>query len=333
MKSTLKYLLFLYIAISIFATCVKIHSYFFTPKVKNWNMNKLAEIKADKDSFSFAVFGDNKNSSIFFDNLISAISKDNVNFAIDNGDLVYNSSIYNYSFFLKQLKLSHKPILTVVGNHDVKKFGPDNYKKLFGKLYYSFSILNSYFIFLDTSNEKILDAKQLVWLKNELKISQNYQYKFVFMHVPLFDPRAGVRKTGHSLKNYKFAQELNNIFDKNNVTMIFASHIHGYFKGFWNRTPYIISGGAGARLVHSKEEHKFYHYIKVFVSSKNITYKVIKINQPKFSFISRQTNEAFINCYVFCANFYWYIMLLFLVSLTLFNKDKIINIVTKTSKK
>ena len=38
-----------------------------------------------------------------------------------------------------------------------------------------------------------------------------------------------------------FEKKLNKLFDKYHVTTLFVSHIHGYFKGTWSQTPYIIT--------------------------------------------------------------------------------------------
>ncbi len=97
------------------------------------------------------------------------------------------------------------------------------------------------------------------------------------MHTPLYDPRKGDYKIGHSLQNSNFAKELNDIFDANNITMLFVSHIHGYYKGIWGKTPYFITGGGGVRLAGSNPEHFFYHYIKVQVSDTGVQFDVIKL--------------------------------------------------------
>ncbi|WP_129409999.1 metallophosphoesterase family protein [Marinitoga lauensis] len=75
-------------------------------------------------------------------------------------------------------------MLPVVGNHDVADDGVSRYLKIFGPLYYSFHLKNSYFIMIDNSNEKEIDPWQMNWLKNELEKSRKYKHTFVFMHVP-----------------------------------------------------------------------------------------------------------------------------------------------------
>ncbi len=119
------------------------------------------------------------------------------------------------------------------------------------------------------------------------------------MHVPLFDPRKGEYQKGHSLKNLKFAKKLNNLFDENNITMLFCSHIHSYYKGVWGKTPYIITGGGGAELADSNPNHSFYHYIKVNIKDDNIGYDVVKLKSPDFELLDRLIHDAWIYIYAF----------------------------------
>ena len=80
------------------------------------------------------------------------------------------------------------PLYTVLGNHDVKGDGEAMYTRLIRKdSYYSFVQKGYRFIGLDSSSGS-LDAAQVDWLRRELATSEP---KFVFMHIPLFDPRAG----------------------------------------------------------------------------------------------------------------------------------------------
>jgi len=296
-----KFLVGLAVILIIPAVSIKIHSIFFFPRINNWNYYQLQKIDKTKDKFSFAVFGDNKNSVKIFENLIKRVNKEDILFAIDVGDLVYDGGKEKFRFFVNQIKRFNRPLLTAIGNHELRENGRANYYNLFGRFYYSFSIGNSYFIILDDANEKNLDPWQMDWLIDELKRSQDYKYRFVFMHVPLYDPRIGKYKVGHSLKDLPFAKSLNDIFDKYNVTMLFTSHIHGYYRGIWGKTPYIITGGAGAKLAGPDPQHNFYHYIKTDVSDNGIKYKLVKIKGPDFEFIDRLVYDAWIYIYAFFA--------------------------------
>jgi 3',5'-cyclic AMP phosphodiesterase CpdA len=256
-----------------------------------WNFTQLKKIDKTKKEFSFIVFSDSRDApELVMKNLIAKVNREDAIFAICVGDLVTNGTEEEFTFFIKRIKRINMPLLTVLGNHDIGKNGKAVYYKLFGHLYYSFRIGNSYFIVLDNANEKNIDPRQMAWLKNELKKSQKYRYRFVFMHVPLYDPRVG-NIVGHSLEDFNFAKKLNAIFDKYNVTMLFTSHIHAYLKGIWRKTPYIITGGGGAILHGVNPNRYFYHYIKVKVSDNGIQYEVEKLpgyNYKVRSFLERR---------------------------------------------
>ncbi len=246
----------------------------------------LRSIK-DGDEFTFVVLGDNKNSISTFGKIIKKINDDpQVGFVINTGDMVFDGSPIKYEFLLKQLRRLRKPILTTLGNHDVADHGLETYTRIFGPMYYSFHVGPAYFIVLNNSNERDIDPYQMEWLKKELKSAQKYEYRFVFFHVPIFDPRVE-KQPGHSMKDLKNAKELLEILKNGKVTMIFCGHIHGYFRGDWNGVPYIITGGAGAELVGLDPTHYFYHYIKVHISKNSVNYELVKVKSPDFNIVDR----------------------------------------------
>ncbi|GBD92604.1 cyclic 3',5'-adenosine monophosphate phosphodiesterase [bacterium BMS3Abin05] len=300
-----------------FAIGMKVYLILTFPKIMDWNYYQLKKIDPAKDEFTFVVFGDNKNSTKTFDNLIKKVNKEDPLFAIDVGDLVFDGQKDRYRLFLKQIKNSTNPLLTVIGNHEIMDNGRGNYYDIFGRFYYAFSAGESYFIILDDANEKNLDPWQFAWLKKNLQIGQNYKHRFVFMHVPLYDPRTAEGRTGHSLKNLRFAKRLNDLFDRSRVTMLFTSHIHAYFRGIWGKTPYIITGGAGAELAGDNPNHYFYHYLTVQVSDHGVSYKVIKLNSPDFNMFDRISHDVWMYIYAFFAiHIYGVVLFLSLIYLT-----------------
>ncbi len=296
-----KYVMVFFVFLLLFAVGIKVHAVLSTPKISDWNFHQLQKIDKNKTSFSFVVFGDNKNSITTFNHLISRLNKEDILFAIDDGDLVFDGENEKFEFFLNQIHNLNKPLLTVFGNHEARENGRAVYYNLFGPFYYSFVVGDSYFIVLDDANEKNLDDAQFAWLKNELKTSQNYKYRFVFMHVPIYDPRNGSEITYYGLKDKDFAKKLNDLFDENNITMLFVSHIHGYFRGVWGKTPYTVTGGAGAELMGTNPKHYFYHYIKVDVTQSGVKYNVIKLKNPDFELLDRWAHDVWIYIYAFFA--------------------------------
>jgi Calcineurin-like phosphoesterase len=239
----------------------------------HWNSDELTKVDLSSHDFTFAVFGDNRGSTKVFPALISRVNSEGVLFALDNGDLVDSGTVANYRLFLGQIAASTKPFLTAIGNHEDEP----GYNALFGPSYYDFTIGDSLFIMLDDSNERDIDGAQLEWLKSKLAAGQSQKYRFVIMHVPLYDPRLSGERAEHSLSDLDFVHRLNALFDQNHVTLLITSHIHGYFEGVWGATPYILTAGAGAPLYGTDPAHFFYHYVLVHVSDQGVTHQVVKI--------------------------------------------------------
>ncbi len=237
--------------------------------------------------FSFAVMGDNRDGDPVLKKIIRTINEDeNISFAINNGDLVPDGYDKEFRKYLQIIESSKQPILSIIGNHEIPWYdGEHNYKNFFGKSYFDFHYGNSYFIVLDSS-DKSIDAQQKKWLIEALKRSQAYTHRFVVTHVPLYDPREGTYQKGHSFHSLKEAAELNALFDRYKVTMLFASHIHFYYRGKWHRTTFIITGGAGAPLKHF-EGHGFYNFVKVTVDGAKVRYRVVRIKAKSPGFFQR----------------------------------------------
>ncbi|HFU77644.1 MAG TPA: hypothetical protein ENK68_03980 [Epsilonproteobacteria bacterium] len=236
---------------------------------------KIENIEETHQSFSFAVYGDNRGRDDILATIIKTVDSDrDILFSISNGDVVTTSFKYQFQNYLSLLQQSKKPILTVLGNHGIGLLENDiNFKTIFGHSYFSFVLKNSYFIILDDADDETMASKQFLWLQKELRKAQTYDNRFIIMHIPLYDPRAGAYAQGHSLEDMKQVKQLNDLFDRYKVTMLFTSHIHSYYRGVWHKTPYIISGGAGAPLIKGG----FFHYIKVTVTGTEVEYKIIKI--------------------------------------------------------
>jgi 3',5'-cyclic AMP phosphodiesterase CpdA len=232
-------------------------------RISGWNSENLSQIKVvQPEDFTFAVFGDNKGNYSFFEPLLHDIARDKqIAFAVDMGDLVSDGKRRQFRRFLNQVQEDLKiPFMTAVGNHDLNGGGSDNYREIFGSTYYAFQVGQSYFIVLDATTEAGFDQTELKWLEEELKKAQASKVRFVFMHVPPFDPRGnGFHKCLNDGK------ELLDLFKHYHLTHLFASHIHGYFSGVWQGVPYTITGGAGGKLQGDDPNHFFHHYVTVHV--------------------------------------------------------------------
>ena len=237
---------------------------------------------------------------------------------MNTGDMVFDGNPIKYDFFLKQLRLFKNPMIPVPGNHDEADGGIERFISIFGPRYYSFSQGNALFIVLDDSNEENIDPWQLRWFKGELENSKNFKHTFVFMHVPVYDPRKKMEEQpGHSLKDPGSAREVLDLMKQYSIDMVFAGHIHGYFKGNWEGVPYTITGGGGAEMLYSDPEHYFYHYLQVNIDGDKVSYNTIKIHSPDFNFIDRIAAFIWIYLYSFIVINYWILLLLVALSVLL----------------
>ena len=277
----LKSILIIAAMVIILASTVYLYSGFLigNNSPQNWNQKQIELFNHSMNNFSFTFSGDERDDNGNFSKMITNINSNypNISFNINGGDLKSNpSELQNFrNEYLNPGKNAHfnKPILFVIGNHEIINDPKESYfKNIFGSpTYYNFTENNSYFIVVDNANGQQLNNTQLSWLKNQLNISQNYKYRFVFMHIPLFSPRG--EESGMKINGTGGANDLNTLFDAENVTMIFTSHVHNYYTGVWGKTPYIISGGAGAPPENGHPPN--HHYIVVNVSNKNVTYTYV----------------------------------------------------------
>ena len=270
------------LSITLIITIILVKNIYFnnsSNELFNYNKIQLSKLPKNVNNFSFAVMWDNRDGDYVLRKIIKDTNSDkNIIFDINWWDLVPDGYKKEFWKYLNLIKTSKKPFLSVIWNHELPWYDWEtNYKQMFWKTYFSFTIWDNYFIVLDDSNEKDLDKQQFSWLKSELEKAKNYKNKFIFMHVPLYDPRKWNLKEWHSLSDLKQAKQLNDLFDENKITMVFASHIHFYYKWKWQKTPFIISGWAWAPLKKYKK-HWFYNYVKVTINNDKVRYQVIKVN-------------------------------------------------------
>ena len=255
---------------------------FEMPKVMDLNYKNLEKIQKENTgswNFSFAVFWDNKNSIFSFPKLIKKLNKEKISFSLETGDLIDNIIDGNseYKIYLDQIKKIKKPFLVVPWNHETEGMS-SAYYYIFGRAYYDFSFKWSYFLMLDWSHETGMWDEEFNWLKNKLKKSLKYKHIFVFMHIPIHDPVKDSIVKAQFDKD--FASKLQNLFDEYKIDMIFTAHQHWYFTWKWWKTPYTVTWWAWAELGGDDKTHYFHHYVLVNVAWNDISYKIIKIDEP-----------------------------------------------------
>jgi hypothetical protein len=301
-----------------FCAAVKIDAELSSPHTGGWNYRHLQDLDRDREEFSFAFFGDTKNSPVFH-TLIDAVNRDDVLFAFDNGDMVNYGGREQFAQLEDEADRLEQPLLTGIGNHELLDQGRINYYDILGPFYYSFTVGNSYFMVLDDADKQGLDPAQMEWLRGELDKSQAYKYRFVIMHVPLYDPRSSGYMLGHALTDPAAAAELNGLFDQAGVTLILNSHIHRFITGTWGKTPYVISGGGGEMIYDGNAGEGYFHYVKVTVSRDGVNYEAVRLPTSGPNRVVRLAGEAwaFIQAFII-GNFWSILIVLVLLYLLLF---------------
>jgi 3',5'-cyclic AMP phosphodiesterase CpdA len=248
---------------------------------RNWNLHTLERIKVPAGpSLTFAVLGDNRSNPKVFTQILQHLDREpGLAFAIDVGDLVERGSRESFCQFLALVRQHLRlPLLTVIGNHDLDEHRRATlYRRIFGPEYYAFHFKDNYFTMVNDVAPHGIGPRQWRWLEANLKKSQAYQTRLVFLHTPLFDPRGGEH---HHCLPEKLGRKLLALFRQYHVTHIFAGHIHSYFSGKWDGVPYTISGGAGAPLYGTDPAHFFHHYLKVTLKGGKVHIEVRRLAAP-----------------------------------------------------
>lgn len=248
----------------------------------NWNPANLAQIKVlAANPLTFAVLGDNRDNPAVFAAALQEVDRDpSLAFVIHLGDMVHRADLGQYRLFFEKVRQNlHKPLLTVIGNHELYgERGLELYREIFGPDYYSFQFNDSYFIAVNDNAKEGLGPEQFRWLEKELKKSQAYKTRLVFLHIPLFDPRADEKKPC-ALPSAESCRLLA-LLQQYKVTQVFAAHIHSYYAGKWDGLPYVITGGAGAPLYGKDPQHAFYHYLKVTLQGRQVKIEVRPLPEP-----------------------------------------------------
>ena len=129
------------------------------------------------------------------------------------------------------------PIHLVAGNHDLGNVPTqeslDQYRKAFGKDWYSFDVRGCHFIVIDTTlvhspaKAKSEEAKQWAWLKKDLETAAARKPKqiILFEHHPLFLRSPNEPADYHNLPKARRA-ELIEMCRKYNISAVFAGHLH-----------------------------------------------------------------------------------------------------------
>jgi 3',5'-cyclic AMP phosphodiesterase CpdA len=261
-----------FIAVLSNASCQKITQEETISHLNSSEIEKIKQKKIIKKEFEFVIMGDNRDGDEVFAKIIEDINelKPEPAFVVNIGDLVSTGRLVEYKKFVQTISKSKYPFLCAIGNHDWIFGGYRHFERIFGPRYFSFDIDDLRFIFLDNAGGTLSD-EQVLWLEKLLKEGRK---SFLFAHIP--PPIESWRKHSFAHNADRF---LKLIDSKNGIVGAFFSHIHGFSVKMHNGVTCIVSGGAGAPLVHryiGDVEHIF-HFIKITVKEdRSLSYRVFR---------------------------------------------------------
>jgi len=238
-------------------------------------------------SFTFAVIGDTRSGGDDYSDLVKRAMTYRPDFMVNTGDMIGSPKKNLWADFWEMSRPVTVPYFLTVGNHDVNDLKSEKlYKEEVdlpgNELYYSFSVGNSLFIFLDSNipgKEKKITGKQYEWLEKLLSTSGHKQ-EFVFVHHPLFPDEDVGHHYGGCLDKYPEKRDrLNTLLAKYKVNIVFVGHEHLYSKKMVDGVMHVITGGGGAMLYTTDDKGGFYHFILVTVNGNKVTGKVIDLNR------------------------------------------------------
>ena len=229
----------------------------------------------DDNVVNFYVFGDSQGYQGGIEQIVTTANLQKPDFIFHCGDLTPFGQENQYEAVIAALDQSLVPVYTTIGNHDIKDGGGLLYEEYFGSSTYSFDLGSAHFTVFNTSSSDV-SSQEFSWLEQDLTRTEA-EFRFVFTHIPPFDPRLGEE---HSLINATTSSHLMSLFETHDVDAVFTGHIHMYNETEVNGVRYIITGGAGASLYANEESGGIYHYMNVILDENGLTIEPVLLDAP-----------------------------------------------------
>lgn len=229
----------------------------------------------DDSTLNFYVFGDSQGYQGGLEQIITTANTLRPDFLFHCGDLTPLGYDNQYQEVKNVLDKSKVPVYTTIGNHDIKNGGGVYYLQYFGSSTYSFDFGPAHFSVFNSSSGDVSE-NEFDWLEQDLSSSES-DYKFVFTHIPPFDPRPD---QDHGMINTTTSSRLMTLFEEQNVDVVFTGHIHMYNNSVINGVRYVITGGAGASLYTDTDEGGIYHYVNVTVDDSGLSIEPVLLDSP-----------------------------------------------------
>jgi len=249
-------------------------------------------------SFSFAIFGDNRTNEGDHASVVKGILGEGVPLLINTGDMVeYGTLEANWQKFfdIEKELLRSTCFFPTIGNHEITiDIQLVNYKKYFtvpeskegGKTYYSFDYGNTHFAVLNT-NDLLNFSTMKGWLDADLKAASlrpGIEHIFTVMH-------HGPYSAANHGDNSTVKSEIVPLLKKYNVQMTFAGHDHDYERGEVDGLRYLVAGGGGAPLYSAGSK------TGTIFSVSTLSYSVFNVSGGRVDGCTKKPDGTVIECF------------------------------------
>ena len=226
------------------------------------NLDVLQENSSTEfQSFTFVVMADTHHYYSQLEDAVSHINRDDsIEMVLIAGDLTNRGLKQEFMWAQERLDKLNVPYLTVIGNHDALANGVELYKKIFGKLNYSFVYHNVKFIVHNNNNWEFHSSNvpDLDWLEQELLDANQYTHVIVMSHVPVDD-------------NARFDQQIQDRYHALLFSYDVSLYLNGHQHGYANR---FNLAGTGVHHITIGSVSKS-SYIKVSVASDEVGVELV----------------------------------------------------------
>ncbi len=246
-------------------------------------IEKIESLLEGRQSFSFAVVGNIKNSiGVFERKIIPELNRSEVDFIVSAGNAVSGGGEDKYRALHRTLGYLNKPYLLTFGEGEYSAFGSFRYYDHYGPYVFSFSSGGNTFLFLDSSG-KTSFRWQMRWLREEME-SPSRSNLFIFIGHPLLPVEKKSVFDFHDdyLVDEEFRESLRSVIENAGVRMVFSSNLPLYSFQKVKHTGYVVTGGAGGLLLN--DERSFYHFVKVYVHGNSVTLEPVRLDIGQHTF-------------------------------------------------
>jgi len=244
----------------------------------------------DSDTpLTFFVLGDSQGYQGGIEVVAETADEEKPAFVFHTGDLTPFGQENQYQAVEDALADLQVTFHATEGNHDIRLGGGFRFVERFGSANYSFDVNGAHCAVINTSSGDMSES-EIRWFERDLSESQA-EWKFVFTHMPLFNPVSGI---DHTLSNLTTAGRLIEIAEQTGVDAVFAGHLHLFNLTEKNGVKYAVSGGAGTSLYGNETSGGIFHYLNVTLDGNELSIEPVLLPAPSFerdSFVLRGSGE------------------------------------------